>query len=407
MILACDFVEGVAGLDGVIAPVAALVCGNLGDALFKDIFCAGGQVQFEGLVGRSGISQQAGIEAGDLLHGRPDEIGNEREVDAVVGLHAVVGERRIGSEVAEAVLLRVLRHDGDGEDDRDIVSGFSRKVVALVELPEVGITSALHGMLNIRRAPVIGGHGEIPIAELLVEILDVVRVGDGGGDGIEAVVEPCGVRRSVRVTGHELPHASSAGVAIDDLGAETGFSKCLIDEVLGYALLLEYLLDQGFIAAEALERGDDGSVSALAFGKEVDVAGDVVVHDQRKIGVRGLQLRFRFGADGGIYRKGDVVGDADRSIFSFGGEAVALLESVHFDVVDGVDDVFELGVEFGRTFDVDAAGEHLIDGVVEVGFGGGEVALLIVGEAILVCNFDIVNDLLDMALHCGFRLRWR
>ena len=47
---------------------------------------------------------------------------------------------------------------------RNIVFGFAGKVVAFVELPEVGIPGFLHCALHVAGTPVIAGHGEIPVA---------------------------------------------------------------------------------------------------------------------------------------------------------------------------------------------------------------------------------------------------
>ena len=120
-----DVAEAVAGGERVVAPVAALVDGDLGDALLEELFGAFGKVELKGLVGRSGSAEQTGVEAGDLLKWSADEIRDEGQADAVVGLHGVIDERRIGSEIVEAVLFGVLRHDGDGEEDGYIVLGFS------------------------------------------------------------------------------------------------------------------------------------------------------------------------------------------------------------------------------------------------------------------------------------------
>ena len=57
-----------------------------------------------------------------------------------------------------------------------------------------------------------------------------------------------------------------------------------------------------------------------------------------------------------------------------GSEAVALLERIHLEGVDGVDDVVEFILQLGIALDVDAAGEHQVDGVIEVGFGLRKVA---------------------------------
>ena len=135
-------------------------------------------------------------------------------------------------------------------------------------------------------------------------------------------------------------------------------------------------------------------MAGFRVGEEIDVAGDVVVEHERKIGLRGLQLgldlRFERGVDG----EGDIVGDVDRGGLDFRREAVALFQRVHLEGVDGIHDVLELGGELGVVLEVEAAAQHLVDGVVETGLGGLQVPGAIVAHARLVGLLDGVDELL-------------
>src|ERR1700723_4582161 len=139
------------------APVAAFVDGNLGDVAVVDDFGSGRAGQIEGVGGRRAHEQQGGIERGDLLHGHANDVGDEAQVDGVVGGYGVGDQRRIRGDVLKTVLFRILGHDGDGQNDGDVVLGLLGQIVAPVEFPEVGVAGALHSSLNVAWTPVIGG----------------------------------------------------------------------------------------------------------------------------------------------------------------------------------------------------------------------------------------------------------
>ncbi len=66
-------------------PLIALVHGNFGNAFLVEILAAGRQMQFKGSVGGRAHPQQAGIQVGDLLHRRFHQVGDQAQVDTVVG----------------------------------------------------------------------------------------------------------------------------------------------------------------------------------------------------------------------------------------------------------------------------------------------------------------------------------
>ncbi len=122
--------------------------------------------------------------------------------------HGIVGNRRIGVDVCKTVLHGILRHHGGSQNDGDVVLGLLGQVVAPVELPEIGIAGALHGTLHIAWSPVITSHGQVPVAKLLIVLLDLAGVGACSFLRIETLVHPPIALQTIRATeGHELPHA--------------------------------------------------------------------------------------------------------------------------------------------------------------------------------------------------------
>ncbi len=162
------------------------------------------------VVGR-GEAQEGGVERDDLRQGCVGEVRDQTHVDGVAGGDFVGEHGGVGNDVGEAVLFGILRHDGGGDDAGDVVLGFAGKCVEAVELPEVGIAGFGDGVLHVAGAPVVGGHGEIPVAELVVERLHVAGVGEGGLLGVEALIEEAIALEAVgSAEGHELPHAAGA-----------------------------------------------------------------------------------------------------------------------------------------------------------------------------------------------------
>ena len=192
-----------------VAPGCPLVRRDLRDRLHEVGLAARGQMQVVWLVRRRRHAQQARIEADDLLHRHVDDVGDQAKVDGAVHGYGVVGYRRIGVDVCQPVLHRILRHDGRSQNDGDVVLRLLRQIVAPVELPEVSVAGALDCALHIARAPVIAGHRQVPVAKLLVVLLDLARVGPGGLLRIEALIYPAIALQAVGTAkGHELPHAA-------------------------------------------------------------------------------------------------------------------------------------------------------------------------------------------------------
>ena len=175
---------------------------------------------------------------------------------------------------------------------------------------------------------------------------------------------------------------------------ETGFGLRQKDEILRNALLLEGAADHLVVLAGAGERALDGAASAI--GEVVDVASDLVGHHQRQVGVRGLDLGLGLGLHGLVDGGRAFVGLVDgRGLGLLLGESVSLLERGEFELVDAVEDAVEFGFEAIVGLEVESAAEELVEGGVEVGLGGFEMAVAIVVLAGLVFFFDAGDEVAD------------
>ena len=140
----------------------------------------------------------------------------------------------------KAILRRILRHNGYGENDGDVVLGFFGQDVAIVEFPEIGVAGALDGSLNRARTGVVSGHSEIPVTELVIEIFEMPGGGAGGLLGILAVVHIYVVVHTIApgAAAHELPDAAGA-YARDGQGMKSGFGLRQVNEILRDAFFFQ------------------------------------------------------------------------------------------------------------------------------------------------------------------------
>ena len=203
-----------------VAPGGAAALGNEGGALRKERGRTCGQVQIEGRVGRRDHAQQARVQRLDLVDLLAHQVRYKPQVNRVVDGDSIGEHRRIQGDVVEAVLLGMVGDDDGGQNFGHVVLGFAGQLIPLVKLPEVGIARSLHGVLHIACAVVIGGHGQVPIAQFAVDEFHVAGVGARGFLGIETLVDVGVAGQAVVGAGHELPHAAGLGFAIDRLRLE-------------------------------------------------------------------------------------------------------------------------------------------------------------------------------------------
>ncbi len=128
-----------------------------------------------------------------------------------------------------------------------------------------------------------------------------------------------------------------------------------------------------------------------------DVTGDGIVDHQRQIGLRGLQFGDGLRLDCRVHRESDIVGNIDRSRFDLGCESISLLERLHLQRIDSIEDAVELIAQLGFGPQIEIAGQHQVDGTIEVCLGGLQLARVVVGHTALVRRFDCV----DQGLYLG------
>ena len=138
-------------------------------------------------------------------------------------------------------------------------------------------------------------------------------------------------------------------------GLETRLGHGQIDEVLRHAFVGQDALNHGPVTAGTLKGVKQGVVPALGVGKKIDEGGHVVVHHQRQIGLGSGQIGARLGNQIGVHGEGHVAGHVGRGGLYLGDKSVALLERLHFEGVDLVDNVVELVRELRGAPDIDAA----------------------------------------------------
>ena len=114
--------------------------------------------------------------------------------------------------------------------------------------------------------------------------------------------------------------------------------------------------------------------------------------NQRQIGLRGLEFCDRLRFDCGIHRESDVVRDIDWSRFDLGSESIALLQRLHLQSIDGIDHAVELVAQLGFGPQIEIAGQHQVDGAIEVRLGCLQFAGVVVGHAALIRRFDGVDQ---------------
>ena len=161
-------------------------------------------------------------------------------------------------------------------------------------------------------ARVVGGEGEVPVVEHVVQLPEVLRGGAGRLLGAAALVHPPVLLQAEALAGggHELPDALRLG-AREGAGLERALDEGDVGEVLRDSLGVEDLADAGEVASAPRERlGEPVAQRPLV---EVDAGEDLVV--QLDLDVVGLGAESLLGdaprllarRGGGERKVGDVV----------------------------------------------------------------------------------------------------
>ena len=163
--------------------------------------------------GRGHAAQQGGVEVAHLGLGGPDELGDGAQRNRPVhGDHVVVHRIQLGR--LEAVGLGGLRDRQRGEKAGDVVTGLGMEVSILHQGPVRIGPLAGHGAGDAALAGVVRRQGEVPVAEHLVEVAQVLGRRARRLVGVAALVDVLVDAQPVALAGgaDELPGADGAGV---------------------------------------------------------------------------------------------------------------------------------------------------------------------------------------------------
>ena len=133
------------------------------------------------------------------------------------------------------------------------------------------------GAGNIALAPVIGGQRDIPVAELRVQVFQIIQRGAGGFGHIAATVVPPGLLQAVLAAGgrHELPQAGGADMGLGG-GYEGAFHQWQQRQFGGHAAALHLVHDVKQIFSAAVQRAAE--IFRLAGIKAFLAPHDVGIH---------------------------------------------------------------------------------------------------------------------------------
>ena len=284
--------------------------------------------------------------------------------------------------------------------------------VAPVQLPEVRIARPHHRPLHVARAPVVRRHRQVPVPELVVQILHIARICLRRLLRIEALIEVRIARKPVHaLERHELPHAARARVRVQRLRLEARLRHRQVDQVLRNALLPQVLRDHLLVFARAFQRAQQMRVPRRRVREVVDEPRHIVVHHQRKVRLRRLQLLLHLRRQLRVGRKGHLVGGIQRRRLDWRAEPRALFQRRHLQRVDRIQQVLELVRELRIVLHIHLAGQHQIDRHVEVGTRGLQPPAAIVRHAAAIVPLGLLDQLLhplrSRSKLVGLRLRHR
>ena len=171
---------------------------------------------------------------------------------------------------------------------------------------QAGLAVAVDGALHVALAPVVGRQREVPVAELRVQLLQVVERGAGRGQHVAAVVaEQVLLQLEVLAGGgHELPHARGPRAG-DGLRVEGALDEGQQGQLAGHAAPLDLFDDVEQVAAAALGHAlhvvGAAGVPLLPLAHQVAFQrrhGITVAHALPEVAALGVAVRGRGGARG-------------------------------------------------------------------------------------------------------------
>ena len=291
--------KGLAGAHPVMGPAHLLFFGDVRIFGGEGFPFPLGQVEGPALHVRGGApAQQPRIEAFHLLKAAADRLSHHVEINAFLHRHGVEDQRFGTVADLEAVFPRI---GGDGDCrqiGRHIIAGFPGQPG---QGPEVADILLAQAPLDLARAEVIAGDGQVPVAKALIEVHQMAGGGPGGLDRIAPVVKPPAILQAVGAAGggDELPHAHRPGPGAG-LAVKAAFDHRQVEELFRRAFLAEDLLYHRPVGAGAFQPALK-HLPAFTAGEILDRSFHLAVdydRDFQLLGVgrdRGIEITVAFG----------------------------------------------------------------------------------------------------------------
>ncbi len=358
-------VERLAGARHMESPAVTLLFGDVLQPLGKDLFRADRDMQIEREVARRAHTKQAWIQRNNLRQRGIRHLRDQPHIERIVHIHRVPHHRRFGHHFIQPILHRILCHDDRGQDLRHIVLGLLRHHVAPIELPEVRIARAHHCSLHIPRAPVVARHREVPVAELAVERLHILGIGDRRLLRIKTLIHIPIARQAISARRHELPHPTRATLRVQRLRLKARLRHRQVEQVLRQPLVRERFLDNRLVPPRTLQAMHHVGAERWRVREVANIPRHLIVDHQRQVRLR-LQLRLQLRRQLRVRRERQVLGVLERRLFELWRKSIPLLQRHHLERVHGVQQVVELIRELRVVLQIHPAHQHHVDRRIKV-----------------------------------------
>ena len=272
-------------------------------------------------IGRRRGTKQGGIEFLDGLDRDVRRVGDEGEAGFRLRADPVVPQGRSQVDFADVEEVQILADVSHRQDDGHVVASFPGQGAAADQCPVVPAAGSADGRADTVRPAVVGGHGQVPVSELDLQILQVLGGRARRGRGVVAQIHVAILAQAVLLAAgrHELPHARRPDTGMG-FGPEAGLGHREIEQLLGHVFFPQDALDHRPVGVAAAEGGADRGGAPLGLREVVDQAFHVFVHDQRQLGAR-VQQRLLLGQDARRIGQGQADQFVEECVLAFvGGE---------------------------------------------------------------------------------------
>ena len=397
--LVCDEREGLPRVHLVQRPGDPLLLGQCLQLRHHVVLRPLGDAQrVGGRIRRLHQSAELGVEGADGLERGPGGVGDDLQVGGLVDGHRV--PLQLGVEVdEEAVVLGGLVDQDRREDGGDVPLGLGADVARLGQRPVIPGVRAGQGAVDFPLSRVVGRHRQVPVAVAVVQLLEVSRRGARRLLEVAALIDPQVHFQSVLAAGegHELPDPLGAG-AREGVHLERRLLVRHVGQVLRQPRLMEDLLDHRQVAARALQARLEFVPQARL--ERLDVGEDPrVQHDRDVVGDLADHLLDLLTLLLGLLRRQvgrDVLQIIERRAILLLDRLVLPAVQVGVHVGDVPHDLVERLLERRLLVQIDVAGEHDVDGPVELALRLVEAPGLVGLQAGLVGLLHLIADLAHM-----------